>query len=86
MRFNPDQLNNVDAVQAANASMQLLDGIQNLPPHLQIFAVTAAFQLLTERFDIHAQSAFAVAHNVMRHADGRRTEFKAIEMYLENEL
>ena len=78
--------NNVDVHQAANATMQLIDGIQSVPSHLQVFAVTAAFQLLTERFDIHAQSAFSVAHNVMKHADGRRLEFKAIEMYLENEL
>lgn len=86
MRFNPDQLSNIDAGQAANASMHVLDSMQSMPVHLQIFALTACFQLMTERFDVRAFDAFTIANNVMKGVDGRRTEFKAIQMYLENEL
>ena len=84
--LNRDQLNNVDVNQAANATMQLIDGIQSLPAHYQVFAITAAFKLFTERFNVDAQSAFSVAHNVMNTNFGRRMEFKGIQLYLENEI
>ena len=71
---------------AAGATMAIIDRAQDLSPEAQIVAITASFKLLIERFGITAQDAFAIADNIMNHADGRRVEFDAVRAYLENEV
>lgn len=84
--LNRDLLNTVPTREAAVASMTVIDALQDFPVEHQLVALTATYKLMTERFNINPQDVFTVADNVMHHADGRRTEFKAISDYLEGEL
>lgn len=84
-RFNRDVLNNISPTVGATATLQLIDSIQESPVEVQMFAITAAFKLLQERFNVHPQDAFTVAHNVMNHAEGRRVEFAGVEAYMKHE-
>lgn len=84
--FNRDHMNMVPAKDAATATMRVIDGVQDLPPHLQLIAVTATFKLLLERFGVDAQDAFTVADNIINHAQGRRVEFDAVRAYMDNEV
>lgn len=86
MNFNKDQLNNIDVKQASLSAMHMVDAAQSLSPAEQVLGITATFKLLMEHYQIDPQDAFSVANNVMNHADGRRTEFEAVRLYMENEL
>lgn len=86
MALNRDLMAMVPVKAAANASMGVIDRTQDYPPHLQIIAIASAFKLLTERFDVSGQDAFALVDNIMNHAEGRRVEFDAIRQYLANEV
>jgi hypothetical protein len=84
--LNRDDMNSVGVRDAATSTMAIIDRIQDMPAPVQIVAITAAFKLLVERYNIPPQDVFTVADNVMNHADGRRVEFDAVRMYLENEF
>jgi len=85
-RYVRDLLANIDLTDATSSTMHVINALQQLQPHEQVLAVTATFKLLIERYCIRPQDAFTIADNVMNHAEGRRTEFKAVELYMENEL
>lgn len=84
--LNRDLMNMVPVKEAAVSTMRVIDTLQDLPPHLQVVAIVATFKLVTERFGIEPQDAFTVTDNIMNHAQGRRVEFDAVRMYLENEV
>jgi glucose-6-phosphate isomerase len=84
--LNRDLLNTIPTREAAVASMTVIDALQDYPAEHQLVALTAAYKLMTERFNISPQDVFTVADNVMHHADGRRAEFAAIADYLAGEL
>ena len=86
MKINRDLMNMAPVVASANASMAVIDAVQHMEPHMRVIAITTAFKLLSERFDITPQDAFAVTDNIMNHAEGKRHEFAAIRDYLRNEL
>lgn len=85
-RFNRDRMNMIPTREAATATMRIIDGAQDLPPEHQLVAITATFKLMIERFGVTPSDAFTVADNIMHHAQGRRVEFDAVALYLENEL
>lgn len=86
MKFNRDKLTNISVKAAANAAMVLLNAAQDLPAEEQVAAGAAFFTLICERFDIHPADAQAYITNIMHHAEGRRPEFAAVRMYMENEI
>lgn len=85
-KLNRDLMNMLPTKITANATMAVIDRLQDFPAELQIVALTAAYKLMVERFGVSPHDVFTVADNIMNHADGRRTEFLAIADYLENEL
>ena len=86
MKLDRDLMNMAPVGASANVTMGVIDHVQSLPPHLQVIAITAAFKLLIERFELPAQDAFALVDNIMNHAEGRRVEFDAVRMYLAHEV
>lgn len=86
MVFNHDQFHSASPALVAEATMRVIDRIQQLPPSVQIHAAAAVFVLLTQRFAIDTQDAFSATSNLMNYAEGRRPEFEAVRAYLENEL
>lgn len=85
-RYNRDLLNSVGVRTAAVTTTAILDAIQDQSPEAQMVAVTAAYKLMIERFDIPPQDLMTVTDNVMNHADGRRVEFLAVKDYMAGEL
>lgn len=86
VKLNRDLLNSVPVREAAVTTMAIIDAIQDSPAEHQLIAITAAYKLMTERFNISPHDTMAVADNVMHHADGRRVEFLAVADYLEGEI
>lgn len=84
--LNRDALNAVDVGEVANATMAVIDRIQNMSAETAVAAMAATFLLMCERYDLTPQDAFAVVDNVMNYAEGRRPEFKAVAQYLDEEL
>lgn len=85
-KFNRDEMNMLPAREAAVGSMRVIDALQDMPPEHQLVAVTATFKLMIERFGVPPQDAFTVADNVINSVTGKRAEFEAVTMYMENEL
>ena len=85
-KINRDLMNTAPVKQSATGTMMVIDAVQDLPAHLQLIAITAAFKLMSDRFGMPVQDAFTVADNIMNDAEGKRVEFAAVRMYLENEV
>ena len=85
-KLNRDLLNSVPVETAANATVAVIDRLQDFSPELQMLALTTSYKLMLERFNFPPQDILTVADNVMNHADGRRVEFEAVQSYMEGEL
>ncbi|MCG7628368.1 hypothetical protein MHM88_11170 [Epibacterium sp. MM17-32] len=85
-RFNRDLMGMAPATESATSTMRVIDAVQDLPPHLQLIAITATFKLMIERFGVPAQDAFTITDNLMNDQAGKRPEFAAVRMYMENEV
>ena len=85
-KLNRDLMGMAPVKQSATSTMRVIDALQDLPPHLQMIAVTASFKLMADRFGMPVQDAFTMTDNIMNEAEGKRPEFAAVRMYLENEV
>lgn len=85
-RFDRDLMVNANLRHVANASVAVIDRLQAYAPHEQIAGAAASFILMCEHFGVSPQDAFATATNIMNQAEGRRAEFEAVRLYLENEV
>ncbi len=70
----------------ANAAMAVLIAIQDLPQHEQVAAPAAVVLLLAEHFGLTPQDIFTPITNIMVHAETRRPEFRAVAMFIEEEM
>lgn len=80
-------LSNVSPSDTASAAMVCADRLQDFPPHVQTAAVCALFLTLCRVHRANAQDVFTITTNLM--ADpiaGQREEFRALGLYVENEL
>lgn len=84
--FNRDTFANVSVQEAATATMSIIDSIQDLGAGVQQAAITAAFLAVTKHNNISPLDAFEITNNVINHAQGKRPEFAAVDMYVEKEL
>lgn len=80
------KLANVSSVETSQAAMGIISHIQGYPPQVQVGAIACCFFLLCERLKITPSTAYTYMTNLISRADKWRTEFKAIRMYLENEV
>ena len=85
-KFNRDLFINTNVRHAANASVAVIDRLQAFNAHEQVAGLGAVFLMMAEHHGISAQDAFSVITNIMNDAEGRRAEFAAVKMYMENEL
>lgn len=87
MKLNRDALNMADPAMVARAGMTVIDALQvQFHPHVQAMGAAAAFLSLAEHYGIPAQDLFTATKNLINGVDGKRTEFKAIDAYMEGEL
>lgn len=84
--FNRDRMVNASAGAVAHAAMSVLDAVQTRPPEAQVLGAAAFFITACERFGVPAQDAFTAVTNLMNDREGRKPEFAAVRLYMENEL
>lgn len=89
--INMDLVNNVDQSQVADMTFGILNYLQNRKDFrdtgAQLVAIAAMFKTVAYVFRVNPQELAQVASNVVTDADGRYIpEFKAIAMYIENEV
>lgn len=84
--MNRDLMNNADPQAVATATMAVLDRLQHQQPHIQQMAAAALFVLLAERRGVEPQDVMTATKNLMIGSEGKRAEFLAVALYLENEL
>lgn len=92
MRLNHDGLVNAASKEVANVTFNLLDALQNRPPHIQTAAVAAMFILITEHYRAKPQDVMVAVKNMLARdaegdgGDGREEWFRAVRLYIKNEL
>lgn len=86
MSINRDRVVSADAAGVSRSAMQVITSLQNHPTEEQMLGLTAAFLLLCKHHKQNPGDLFLIADNVMNGVTGRRPEFHAVQMYMENEL
>lgn len=84
--YDRDRLANMDIKRATHATMSIIDSIQDLTSEEQITGICATFILLADRLNIEPQDCFVLTKNLMNGADGKVSEFRGVQMYMEKEL
>ena len=89
--INMDLVNSVDAKRVADMTFGLLNYLQNRKDFRntasQVIAIAAMFKLVADVFGVPQQVLAAVASNVVSDSEGHYIpEFRAVAMYLENEV
>lgn len=80
---------NIGRDAAATGTMALLDKLQHIKPEEQVVSAACFFSLLIQKYGRHGITAtelLTLADRVMNDAEGRRKEFRAAALYLDNEL
>lgn len=80
------RLMNMAVTDASRAAMQVIDALQHHRPEAQAVGACAAFLLLAEASGIPAQDLFTATKNIINGAEGKRPEFAAVEMYVQQEI
>ncbi len=85
--INPDLVSNAPSGDVANAAMAVVDALQvRFKAEVQMLGLTAAFLLLAKRNKQNPNDLFETINNVMNGVEGRRPEFRAVEMYIDKEM
>lgn len=75
---------------AAKGTMSLLDKLQHMRKEEQVVSAACFFSLLAQKYrqehGITATELLVMADRIMNDAEGRRKEFAAAALYLNNEL
>ena len=89
MEFKPfdyDRLVNASGADVAQTIMTIADRVQTHKPEARVLGSAAFFLMTCEHLGVVPQDAFTAITNLMHHKDGQKPEFKAVRMYVENEL
>lgn len=83
--FSRDRLTNADHGAVASGVMRIVDAFQNERKEVQVAASGILFHLVCERYGLSPRDAHTVISNIMEHSAGRRKEYTAARMYMQNE-
>ena len=82
-----DLIGNCPVKEAANACMEVADAIQRHENKgARLMGLATAFLIAAEEAGITISDLMTYARNCMNHAEGRRTEFKAVSTYINKEI
>lgn len=85
--MNNDLRNSVQRFPALNAAFTALDGVQSLPPHLQVVGVAILFRQLCIRLNLDISQVLNAAQRVTHDGDSNFTaHLRALNDYIDNEL
>lgn len=81
-----DRIANAPMLASGNATMAVMDRLQNYPVEVQVMAITSAFLLLCREIGVKPQTLYTYADNCMYDAEKRRPEFEGAASYIRNEV
>lgn len=85
--MNPDSRNNVKPFPALHAAFTALDGVQSLPPHMQVVGVAVLFREMCIRLGLDKAQVLNAAERIAHDADSHYTHhLRALHAYIDNEL
>jgi hypothetical protein len=85
-RLNKDRINMAQPREVAAAVMMTLNGLQDYTPEVQVMGAAALFLELATALNIPPQEVFVATKNLIAGQDGKRTEFTAIQDYIQGEM
>jgi hypothetical protein len=85
-RFRRDKLQSLPPKRVAQSALRALNAVQFDEPELQVAGLAAAFYLLAKRFGVHAGDPLETIARILNSNEGRKTDLRAVQLYVENEL
>lgn len=82
-----DRLGNANITKTARLSMGILNTIQKEPDKgAQLAAVCTVFHTVLHKAGLNIHDALGITSNLINASEGRKPEFKAVDLYIEKEL
>jgi hypothetical protein len=84
---NNDARNSVMPFPALHAAFTALDGVQSLPPHMQVVGVSVLFREMCVRLKLDINQVLNAAERMARDADSNYSfHLGALHAYIDNEV
>ena len=85
--MNDDARNSVMPFPALAAAFTVLDGVQSLPPHMQVVGVAVLFREMCIRLNLDKGQVLDAAERIARDASSNYTHhLGALHAYIDNEI
>jgi hypothetical protein len=85
--MNNDLRNSVMPFPALHAAFTALDGVQSLPPHMQVVGVSVLFRETCIRLGLDISQVLNAAERIAKDANSNYTyHLNALHAYIDNEL
>ena len=85
--MNEDSRNSVMPFPALHAAFVTLDGVQSLPPHLQVTGVAVLFREMCIRLNLDIAQVLNAAERISHDADSNYSfHLGALHAYIDNEI
>lgn len=85
--MNEDARNSVMPFPTLHAAFTALDGVQSLPPHMQVMGVAVLFREMCIRLNLDKAQVLNAAERIAHDADNHyTTHLRALHAYIDNEL
>lgn len=81
-----DRINNIDAETVAATTLKVIDRVQDDRKELQVVSLAAAFSVFCRRHRADPAEVFRAASNVLASKFRENPSFRALDLYVENEL
>jgi hypothetical protein len=86
MKFDRDRMMLANHTRVAAGAIGVIDRLQTrYEPEYQVLAAAAVLVLLAEHFGVRPLDVFDAISNMRRNLEGK-TEFQAVQMYIEREI
>ena len=85
--MNNDSRNSVMPFPAIHAAFVTLDGVQTLPPHMQVIGVSLLFREMCIRLNLDISQVLNAAERIAHDADSNYSfHLGALHAYIDNEI
>lgn len=85
--MNEDSRNNAKPFPALAAAFTALDGVQSLPPHMQVIGVAVLFREMCIRLNLDKSQVLNAAERIAHDADSHFSHhLSALHAYIDNEI
>ncbi|MTD92899.1 hypothetical protein GIW81_00965 [Hyphomicrobium sp. xq] len=81
-----DRLHSVSSTLVAHSAMKLVNAMQDDRKEVQIAAAACVFAMLAQKLGVHPGNALDVAQRIIAASVKERTDLRAVQMYVNEEL